>query len=120
MIEFIMNNWFFVILITAIVFVVGYVIKVFFNMPSTTQISKLKEWLLYAVTEAEKEFGSGTGQIKLRYVYDMFIAQFPYLTNKIPFDTFSILVDEVLETFRDLLNKNEQIKNYVEHNSEVK
>ena len=121
MIEFIINNWFLIILAVAAFFVIGYVVKVFLNMPTNSQITKLREWLLYAVTEAERELGSGTGQLKLRYVYDMFITQFSYLANKISFEAFSSLVDEVLDTFRDLLNKNEQIKNYVEGtNSEVK
>ncbi|MFR6482019.1 MAG: hypothetical protein ACLUPD_10785 [Anaerotignum faecicola] len=41
------------------------------------QREKVKEWLLLAVTEAEKELGSGTGQLKLRYVYDLFLRRFP-------------------------------------------
>lgn len=45
-------------------------------MPSDKQLNKVREWLLYAVTKAEKELGGGTGQIKLRYVYDMFVARF--------------------------------------------
>ena len=50
-------------------------------MPSDKQLSKVREWLLYAVTKAEKELGGGTGQIKLRYVYDMFVARFTWLAR---------------------------------------
>lgn len=112
--EFLSSNWQIIILTIAAVVVIGYAIYVFLSMPTTQQISKVKEWLLYAVTEAEKELGSGTGQIKLRYVYDMFIKQFPFLVEKITFDAFSILVDEVLEKFRMLLDQNANIKTYVE------
>ena len=48
--------------------------------------SKVREWLLWAVTTAEKEYGSGTGQIKLRAVYDLFLAKFPKLSIFVSFD----------------------------------
>ena len=57
-------------------------------MPTNEQLKKVKEWLLWAVAEAEKELGSGTGQLKLRYVYDMFIVKFPSLAKIISFETF--------------------------------
>ena len=112
--EFLINNWQIIILTIAALAEVGYAIYIFLSAPTTEQLSKVKEWLLYAVTEAEKELGGGTGQIKLRYVYDMFINQFPFLVEKITFEAFSILVDEVLEKFRTLLDQNENIKTYVE------
>lgn len=112
--EFLSNNWQIIILTIAALAVIGYAVYIFLSMPTTQQIAKVKEWLLYAVTEAEKELGSGTGQIKLRYVYDMFIKQFPFLVEKITFDAFSVLVDEVLEKFRMLLDQNTNIKTYVE------
>ena len=43
-------------------------------------LNKVREWLLYAVTKAEKELGAGTGKLKLRYVYDMFVARFEWLS----------------------------------------
>lgn len=112
--EYLINNWQIIVLTIAALTVIGYAIYVFLSAPTTEQLSKVKEWLLYAVTEAERELGSGTGQIKLRYVYDMFIKQFPFLVEKITFDAFSVLVDEVLEKFRVLLDQNENIKTYVE------
>lgn len=111
--DFLISYWWMILIIIAAVAVGGYLIYVFVNMPTSTQITKVKEWLLYAVTEAEKELGSGTGQIKLRYVYDMFIVKFPYLTKVIAFETFSDLVDEVLEKFRALLASNEELQKYV-------
>jgi hypothetical protein len=89
----------------------------FFKLPRAEQIAKLKEWLLFAVTEAEKELGSGTGQLKLRYVYDKFVTKFPYLVQFIPFETFSKLVDEVLIKFREMFNTNKNIKLYVDSSS---
>ena len=39
-----------------------------------------KEWLLFAVTEAEKSLGGGTGELKLHVTYDAFIKRFPLLS----------------------------------------
>ena len=87
--EFIANNWYILVAAVAAVAVVIWFICKFFKLPRESQIAKVKEWLLFAVTQAEKEFGSGTGQLKLRYVYDMFVTKFPYLVQFISFETFS-------------------------------
>lgn len=75
---------------------------------------KAKEWLKYAVCYAEEILGSGTGQLKLRYVYDMFIEQFPMLATFLPFDIFSKWVDLALEWMREQLEKNASIKAVIE------
>lgn len=113
MINFIINYWWIFLIIIAIIVCGGYVIYKFLLTPSEEQLSKIKEWLLYAVTEAEKELGSGTGKIKLRYVYDLFLTKFTWLSKIIAFDTFSDMVDEVLETFRTLLNTNTNLQSYI-------
>lgn len=113
MINFIINYWWIFLIIITIIVCGGYVIYKFLLTPSEEQLSKIKEWLLYAVTEAEKELGSGTGKIKLRYVYDLFLTKFTWLSKIIAFDTFSDMVDEVLETFRTLLNTNTNLQSYI-------
>lgn len=111
--NFIVENWAAIIGIIALVAVAVYAIAVFLKMPRTAQIEKVKQWLLYAVIQAEKQFGSGTGKIKLRYVYDMFIARFPWMAQVITFDSFSDLVDKALEEMRVLLESNKRIESYV-------
>lgn len=113
MVEFLIAYWWLLIIAVAVLAVAGYAIYVFVKMPSNSQIAKVKEWLLWAVTEAERELGSGTGQLKLRYVYDMFIVKFPAIAKVISFEAFSLMVDEVLEKFRDLLDKNQSLQNYI-------
>ena len=71
------------------------------------------EWLLYAVTKAEKELGAGTGKLKLRYVYDMFVARFEWLAKVITFDMFSMMVDEALEQMRTMLDSNEAVQKLI-------
>ena len=90
----------------------------FTKMPQAEQLVAVKEWLLWAVAEAEKLYGSGTGALKLRYVYDLFLARFKELEYFISFEEFSKMVDDSLVGFRDLLGKNEKINNYVEGTKE--
>ena len=78
--KYIVENWFVIVGLIAVLTAGGYAVYVFVKMPSDKQLNKVREWLLYAVTKAEKELGGGTGQIKLRYVYDMFVARFTCLT----------------------------------------
>ena len=75
--EFLINNWPIIVGIIAIIVIAVLAVKTFLNYPRAEQLNKVKEWLLFAVIQAEKELGGGTGQIKLRYVYDMFVARFP-------------------------------------------
>lgn len=74
---------------------------------------KVRNWLVWAVGKAEQEFGSGTGQLKLRSVYNQFIARFPKLSTFITFRRFSALVDEALNILSDML-KNGKIANIIE------
>lgn len=83
------------------------------KMPSDKQLNKVREWLLYAVTKAEKELGGGTGQIKLRYVYDMFVARFAWLARVISFETFSMMADEALERMKKMLESNKAMQDFV-------
>lgn len=112
--DFIIQNWWIAILIIAAVCVAGYFLYTFIKMPTKSQLAQLKEWLLYAVAKAEKELGGGTGKLKLRYVYDMFILRFDLLSDVITFEAFSLLVDEVLEEFREMLETNTSVVNYIE------
>ncbi len=86
----------------------------FSKEPTERKITMIKEWLLFAVVQAEKELGAGTGQIKLRYVWDLFIQTFPALAPVISFEMFSKLVDEALEEMRHLLETNMDVLYYVE------
>lgn len=111
--------WPLIFMLFITIFLGGYALYVFIKRPTSDQLKKVKEWLLYATSRAEKELGGGTGQIKLRYVYDMFLAKFPYLAQVIPFEQFSDLVDEALEKFRKMLEDNTAVKEYVSSPTKV-
>lgn len=116
--NYIIDNWYIIFALTlATVFVLYLVVK-FLNMPSSKQLNKVREWLLLAVTNAEKELGSGTGKLKLRYVYDMFLGKFPWIAKVITFEQFSYLVDDALDEMRELLATNKAVAQIV--NNEIK
>ena len=107
------QNWYVIVsAVACIAVIVAGVIK-FVKEPRETQIKNLKEWLKYAVTEAEKALGSGTGQLKLRYVYDMATSKFAFL-KFITFDKFSEWVDEALEWLENQLESNTAIQKHVD------
>lgn len=107
------DNWSLLVVLAAVVCWVVLFIKKFTKLPSEEQIRKIKEWLLYAVVMAEKELGSGTGQIKLRYVYNMFMEKFPSFVHVVSFELFSMWVDEALKRMRPLLETNKDLAGYV-------
>lgn len=111
--SFLVNNWYLLVAAAAIITIVVMTIYNFIKKPRSEQLEKMQEWLLWAVTEAEKELGGGTGQLKLRYVYDLFVNRFPDLAEFITFETFSSKVDEALIKMRHLLETNKNIEKYV-------
>ncbi len=116
--DFFINNWYVMVAVTAILAGAGYSVYIFIKKSSTEQLKSLKEWMLWAVTKAEKELGSGTGKLKLRYVYDMFITKFPWLRNTISFEIVSMMVDDALEEMRIMLERNKAVKDFVSGFSE--
>ena len=106
--DWLINNWYY------IVFFIGVILLCVYGCMT----GKVKEWLKYAVVEAEKYLGTGTGQLKLRAVYDMFVDTFPVFSKILPFSIFSKLVDDALEWMNEQLSKNQMIKNYVEEEVE--
>lgn len=109
-----MENIAVIIGICCVIGVIGFGIYQFIKLEKDKQLEIVKEWLLLAVVEAEKKLGGGTGQIKLRYVYDMFIEKFKFLALMITFEQFSIMVDTALDKMRLMLSSNEKLKDYVE------
>lgn len=112
--EFILDHWYLIVAGVVVVACIIWAAYRFFGLPTKEQVGKVKEWLLYAVTEAERQLGGGTGQLKLRSVYDLFIQRFPSLTRVVSFALFSSWVDEALEVMRDMLEKNTAVKTLVE------
>ena len=115
-VNFIQEYWFLIIAAIAIVSVVSIKAYIWFKKPGNEQLEQVKQWLIYAVAKAEAELGSGTGQLKLRYVYDQFIKKFPAVAIFLSFEDFSKLVDEALEELEKMIKENQKIQELIKPN----
>lgn len=116
--KWLIDNWSFLVVMACIFGIAVVYIHKFVNLPSNSQLEKVKQWLLYAVIEAEKQYQGGTGELKLRAVYNEFCKVFPSLVPIVSFKLFSFLVDEALVQMRHLLETNYDIHYYVEGENE--
>lgn len=108
-----MENLLIALIIIAGLCIAGIALIWFLRLSKQQQIEMLKQWLILAVTQAEKELGGGTGAVKLRYVYDLFIKRFKFLSKVITFEQFSALVDEALEVMRLMIQQNQNVAAYI-------
>ena len=109
-----MEYWWLAIAILAIIIIAFIFLTTYIKLPNSKKAKKVKEWLLFAVVQAEKELGSGTGQLKLRYVYNLALSKFPIFIKLIPFELFSNFVDEALQQLENLIEDSEGVKKYIE------
>ena len=114
MMTLLMEYWWLAIAILAILIIAFMFLITYINLPNSKKATKVKEWLLFAVVQAEKELGSGTGQLKLRYVYNLALSKFPIFIKLIPFELFSNFVDEALQQLENLIEDSEGVKKYIE------
>lgn len=110
------NGWLIFAAVCCVVVAVTVVVA-FFRRPRAEQIDTLREWLLWAVMQAERFFGAEKGVLKLRWVYDMFAVKFPWLARVLSFDRFAGLVDEALERMELLLEQHPELEPYATHYS---
>lgn len=109
--EFIINNWYFIVAALAAVALAVIAVVPIIKMDGDARRAwlskklwpKLTQWLLTAVIGAEDMLGSGTGQYKLQLVYGQFCQKFPWLSTILPFATFSKLVDDALNKMEKIL-----------------
>lgn len=112
--EWLIENWYVIFGIVAVIlFCVAMAVK-FFKMPTAKQLEALREWLKYGVSVAEKDLGGGTGQLKLRKVYNMAIEKFPWIATIYSFANFSNDVKEALKWLDEQLASNKNIKAIIE------
>ena len=111
--EFLIENWYIILAAMALGALAVVAVVRFFRLPREKQMENVRQWLLGAVTAAEKELGGGTGKLKLRTVYDAFLTKFPWLAPVIPFEQFSGLVDAALVEMRKLLADNKAVQQMV-------
>ncbi len=113
--NWIIENWFLVVALAACAGVSVWTVCRFAGLPTDRQKKKIKEWLVWACIEAERELQSGTGQLKLRKVYDAFCAvpAFSVAAKLISFETFSAWLKDALREAKEMLIKNNSLALYV-------
>lgn len=107
--SFIATYWYLIVAAIAIISVISIKVYVWLKTPGKEQLNKIQQWLVWAVAQAEKELGSGTGQMKIKYVYDLFISKFPAVAIFISYSTFSDMVEKALEEFKEMIASNQRI-----------
>lgn len=113
--NWIIENWFLVVTLAACIAVAVYAIIKFAGLPTEEQKEKIKEWLVWACIEAERELQSGTGQAKLRKVWNKFCESpvFSIIAKFISFDMFSEYVKDALVKAKAMLINNKTLARYV-------
>lgn len=87
------------------------------HKPKEEQIEELKKWLRWLVWQAEDYFGSKTGQLKLAYVYNLAVKQFPWIAYVMTYEEFDEkYVKEALKWLEEQLSKNPNIKALLDKN----
>ena len=93
--------------------VIGFSVYNFVKLDKEKKVANVKEWLKWAVTKAEKSLGGGTGQLKLRAVYDLAVSKYPWLLTFVTFEMFDEWVKEALVWMEKQIDTNPAFKEYV-------
>ncbi len=112
--EMMIENWYVAVGFMALGAAVVLVLWRFVQLPSAVQLEKVQSWLLLAVSEAERKLGGGTGELKLRLVYDEFLGKFPWLAKVVSFKRFEEMVKKALAEMEKMLAENKNAREYVE------
>lgn len=117
--NFLITNFVIIVCLLAAGAYIGITVKEFLQKPKGEQIEKVKQWLIQACLEAEKDLQSGTGQLKLRVVYNKFlnIQAFQWVARIVTFEQFSDWVRVALDKAKEMLVNNPKLAEYTYGNS---
>lgn len=113
--EWLIENWYLIVAFICGVTFLIYCLYTFFGMPTEKQKAKVREWLIWACIEAERSLRSGTGQLKLREVWNLFCAvpAFTWVARIVSFEVFSEWVSDALVEVKMMLVSNNNLAEYV-------
>lgn len=103
LIEWLAMNWKFCFFLIIMIFLLIYGLMT----------GKCIKWLEWAVTEAEKQLGNGTGALKLRTVYTWFVDQYPSFSVIVPFPLFEYWVNIALKWMKKQMEHNPSFNNII-------
>lgn len=110
-IEFITANW---DLLLAAVVVIGTVIYAVVKQEKDI----IFKMLFALITEAERQYGSGTGELKLSSVVSQVYEKLPAALNIIPVATVEKWVEQALVSAKEKWAKNNNVATYITPDSE--
>lgn len=120
MLNFLINYWDIILIAIAVLTVSGVSIINFSKKSTAEKMKSVKEWAIYACALAEAHLGSGTGQLKMRETYDMFIVRFPNLAKIVPFEIYKATAEIALTEFKKMLELNPNVKDLIIEKGEQK
>ena len=78
-------------------------------------INKVKQVLLYLVTEAERIYGGKTGEIKFAWVAEKIYAMLPAIVKMfISTETIEMLINKAVEDMKEYLSSNNNAAKYIQ------
>lgn len=104
-------NWFSILLMLVILYITVICVKIFLLMPTSIKRKIIKEFIYSLVLEAEQNFGSKAGEIKLSFVIRTFYTQCPIDLRR--FVPEQMVIDWIEESVI-------RMKNYFKGNSQFK
>lgn len=119
-VNIIVNYWPLLIVLLSVFCCAIYIVNNFLGKTREERLENIKQWAIYACALAEKELGSGTGQLKMRATYNMFLSTFPKLANVISFETYQHIAEMALTEFKHMLETNPKVKDQIIQEGEVK
>ena len=101
-------NWlitYWPMIVIAIVLIVWgiYEFKLFYKLPNSEKVKRIKACLLNWVTIAAQKYDEGEMDLAIAEVYNMFCTKFPVLKSIIPLDTVKMWIKEAFEKFEGIL-----------------
>lgn len=114
MIDLLVKNYGVILLALVLVVAAALFVIWFIKLPATEKESKIRSWLKWAVIEAEKELGRGTGQAKLVYAWNLFTkSKFGWMTAFITYSMFENWINSALKWLNVQLDTNENLFKYI-------
>lgn len=108
--QFLIDYWPMIIVAIAMIIMAIAVVIDFIKKSPKEKLDSIKQWAIYACALAEAHLGSGTGQMKMRETYDMFLQRFPSLASLITFQKYKQIAESALIEFKQMLSSNPNIQ----------
>ena len=110
-IKFIVEYWFVLLLIISGVSVAGVALYRFLKLPTSEQITIIKDFIYDLVLAAERELGDATGQAKFAKVISWFYSKCPFDIRRLfPEALIMEFIEEAVQRMKEYFERNPKAK----------